>query len=86
MRRIVVYTTPTTGTETQDLLAGLGARFETVDITRNQLAARRIRAAGYTSLPVVLVTHPDGTPYAQWSGHRPELVRSVVNHIQGDAA
>lgn len=86
MRRIVVYRTPDTGTETQDLLTQLGARFETVDITQNQLAHRRIKAAGYTQLPVILITHPDGTPYAQWSGHRPELIRDVVNHIHGDAA
>ena len=57
---------------TEQELAKLGVRYDTVDLTKNPSTFEQIKNAGFKQIPVVI------SPNSSWSGHRPDLIRQLA--------
>ncbi|OZG51109.1 NrdH-redoxin [Pseudoscardovia radai] len=61
---------------TERRLAQLGIEFDVVDLSRNPQTLAQLVEAGYRQAPVVI------TPYATWSGHRPDLIDDLAQQLE----
>lgn len=71
---IVVYTLPNCPQckMTKNFLFQHHVRYQEVDLTKDQAAREKLRAAGYQTTPVVM------TPQARWYGFRPDYLRKFT--------
>lgn len=56
-------------------LNGLGALYESVDVSEDPEALSFIQSLGYSQAPVVVVKDAKGAIVKHWSGFRPDLIR-----------
>ena len=70
---VTVFTNPSNPQceATEQELAKLGVRYDTVDLTKNPSTFEQIKNAGFKQIPVVI------SPNSSWSGHRPDLIRQL---------
>lgn len=61
---------------TKQLLDKAGVGYVEHDVQASPDAAETVRALGYSSVPVVTVTLPDGIDH--WSGYRPEQITALT--------
>lgn len=71
---VTVYTKPNCGecVETKSLMVELGLEFKEVDISRDIVALKRLKAAGHRGAPVV------ETADASWFGFNESKIRNLV--------
>ncbi|HEY4615641.1 MAG TPA: hypothetical protein VIG75_09285 [Citricoccus sp.] len=67
----------------QDTVAALnaaGVPHRVVDVTKDRIAARILRSAGYQHFPVVLTTRADLSVEAAhtWAGYRPDRIAQLA--------
>ena len=73
---VTVFTNPSNPQceATEQELAKLGVRYDTVDLTKNPSTFEQIKNAGFKQIPVVI------SPNSSWSGHRPDLIRQLAHN------
>ena len=71
---VTVFTNPSNPQceATEQELAKLGVRYDTVDLTKNPSTFEQIKNAGFKQIPVVI------SPNSSWCGHRPDLIRQLA--------
>lgn len=74
---ITVYSKPRCPqcTATQRKLNGLGAPYESVDVSEDPEALSFIQSLGYSQAPVVVVKDGEGAIVKHWSGFRPDMIK-----------
>ena len=60
---------------TQRKLNGLGAPYESVDVSEDHEGLSFIQSLGYAQAPVVVVKDGEGVIVKHWSGFRPDLIK-----------
>ena len=78
---VTVFTNPSNPQceATEQELAKLGVRYDTVDLTKNPSTFEQIKNAGFKQIPVVI------SPNSSWSGHRPDLIRQLAQSFAASA-
>ena len=76
---ITVYTNPSCVQceATKKYLTERNTKFETVDLSTNELALAAVKDLGYLQAPVVFVRYPNGSE-SHWSGFRPDKLSGFV--------
>lgn len=74
---ITVYTQPQCQPckRTKYVLDREGVPYAEVDISQDHQALEAIKALGYYSAPVVIVSNGDTTDETHWSGLRPDMIQ-----------
>ena len=76
---ITVYTNPSciACDATKKYLTERNTKFETVDLSTDELALAAVKDLGYLQAPVVFVRYPNGSE-SHWSGFRPDKLSGFV--------
>ena len=76
---ITVYTKPSCVQcdATKKYLTERNTRFETVDLSTNELALAAVKDLGYMQAPVVFVRYPRGSE-SHWSGFQPSRLDGYI--------
>ena len=76
---ITVYTNPSCMAcdATKKYLSERHTKFETVDLSTDELALAAVKDLGYLQAPVVFVRYPNGSE-SHWSGFRPDKLSGFV--------
>ena len=76
---ITVYTNPSCmGCEaTKKYLTERNTKFETVDLSTDELALAAVKDLGYRQAPVVFVRYPGGSE-SHWSGFNPQKLDGYI--------
>ena len=76
---ITVYTNPSCMAcdATKKYLSERHTKFETVDLSTDELALAAVKDLGYMQAPVVFVRYPNGSE-SHWSGFRPDKLDGFV--------
>ena len=77
---ITVYTNPSCMAcdATKKYLSERHTKFETVDLSTDELALEAVKDLGYMQAPVVFVRYPNGSE-THWSGFRPDKLSGFVS-------
>ena len=76
---ITVYTNPSciACDATKKYLTERNTKFETVDLSTDELALAAVKDLGYMQAPVVFVRYPGGSE-SHWAGFRPDKLDGFV--------
>ena len=76
---LTVYTNPSCMAcdATKKYLTERNTKFETVDLSTDELALAAVKDLCYMKAPVVLVSYPGGSE-SHWSGFRPDKLSGFV--------
>ena len=77
---ITVYTNPSCMAcdATKKYLSERHTKFETVDLSTDELALSAVKDLGYRQAPVVFVRYPNGSE-THWAGFRPDKLSGFVS-------
>ena len=77
--QVTVYSLPACVqcTQTKKYLDRAGTPYAEVDLSTSLEDYRAVKYLGYTSAPVVIARHDDGTE-THWSGFRPDLLATIT--------